>query len=221
MGILRVPRTFSLSEPDRGRSLFAGMGLCLRLCVLVAVLLGVASCDDEDDGHRYDSVHRIPSPAGTVTVTKTYPYRSLLYELALLTRAGDPNAASTTLVRESVRYYPDDKGVLRGPGEDHVVVGWTGESHLTVGWPLGDEPLKGPARVGGVEVAYINYEPDLDKITPRRLDRVTLHDVKYTTETALTDRGCSCTIRVQGADGTYFSTVALSLIGYGTTKGPS
>ncbi len=48
-------------------------------------------------------------------------------------------------------------------GDDGVTIGWNGEHQLTLGWPIGATPVSGPKSVGGIDVSYRVYNPDLSK----------------------------------------------------------
>ena len=194
---------------DLGTTGLVRRTLAVRLGVGLLVVAAAIFAVRASNGGRRDSeteILSIPSPAGSALAQKTYAFRRGSYLLSLLTHPNDWYERPTKLVSEGFRG-------SRSLGDDGVVVGWTGENHLTVGWPLGDEmPPKGPARAGDVEVAYINYEPNLSKTTPDRRDQVVLQDVKYVAGSRPDARSGDCVVEVQGTDGEFFSSVSVTLI---------
>lgn len=151
--------------------------------------------------------HLVPAPAGTATFGKVYFLVRQMYTGFLLTGPREG------VVKEEQLFWAYIKpGFADGDG---IVAGWSGGERLTIGWPAGYATEPGPTKIGSVEIAYINYETDLANAKPHQIDQVTLRDVTYTTETASTDFGVSCTIRVRGTDGRFFREVSTDVIGGG------
>ena len=103
-----------------------------------------------------------PSPSGTAEVLKQYPPLRKEINLSIMTDARTARASILPIL----------KGIYRTGerGDDGIVVGWSGDNHLIVGWPDGQPILAGPARLGDIEISYVNYELDLAKVMPGQVD---------------------------------------------------
>lgn len=181
-------------------------GTRLFLCVLFMVAAAapmLSSCDGKEGDDSL--VLRVPSPAGSATIIKDYSLRTGSYIMKLFVKRQRGDARLTTIVTEARR------GSRNGQ-EDGVVVGWIGDSHVTIGWRTGDAIPPGLPRNDDVEVAYINYEPDLAKTTPSLIEHVTLQNIRYVAEPRLDGPRGGCVIRLHGTDGKFFGDVGMDIV---------
>lgn len=152
--------------------------------------------------------YAIPSPSGTATILKHYVPGRLGYQLSALI---GPRALGSDTVPLMTGINPDNQR-----GADGLLVGWNGDSQLIFGWPNGFPSVPGPERVGGIEIAYVNYDRYLTKNQPRRVDKITLQNVEYVVQEIEHENRISCVIEVKGIDGTFFDAVSVKIVGHGT-----
>jgi hypothetical protein len=102
-------------------------------------------------------------------------------------------------------------------GQDGAMLAWNDENHLTVGWPNGMKMPFGPRIVAGIDINYITYEPDLDRVSWTKALRANLREVSYHAEEIDgPSRGQKqCSIHITGTDGEYFDRLSVDLIASG------
>lgn len=188
----------------------------LKLCKLHVMVASSAACGIAHPWNRafaqtYEQFlipYEIPSPSGIAVLSKQYiPDGPWIYRLLTKIDAQTVNPVRTNLLSG---HYP---GGIRGA--DGLVAGWQGNNHLTIGWPVGEPIIRGPSRVGFVEIAYISYIPDLST-TMYGVTQVILRDVEYKVQ-EIEDgfHNTECVIHVTAADGVYFEKISMDVVGNG------
>ena len=120
-------------------------------------------------------------------------------------------------------------GVTR---EDGATVSWDGNGRLILGWPAGGIPVRGPTRIGDIQISYREYDPVLSHVSSADVINLALHDVTATfQEQHVLERNSryvatgrqvehiQCAIKVSGFDGSLFGRVTVEVGGTAVGSG--